>query len=344
MAIKKRFLTLALTLALLFGVAACGASPAENGDAQADSGSTVEASITVIDQAGRSVEIAQPVERLVSGFYISSSATIALGLSDRLVGIEARADERPVYTLMKPELLSLPNVGTARDFNLEACIALYPDLVILPYRLRDAAETLTDMGIPAIVVNPESLEELVAMINLIATATQTTENANRLVAWIRDTHAAVTAESAVVADRPTVYIAGVGSHLSTAPGGMFQSDLIEMAGGINVAADLPGRGWTEISYEQLLAMNPDIIVLPSEASYSVDDILNNPTLADLTAAVNGSVYQMPYTYEAWDSPVPASMLGARWLLAVLHGNSPGDEFMRYVYEFYAEFYGFDGLG
>jgi len=334
-AIKRRFLALVLSLFLLFGGVACVASPEESADAE----NTI---ISVTDQGGRTVEIEQPVERLVSGFYISSSAVLALGLSERLVGIEARADERPVYTLMFPELLELPNVGTARDFNLEACIALYPDLVILPYRLMDAAETLTEMGIPAIVVNPESFDELVEMINLIGTATGTVDRADRLVEWMVDSRDYVLHVGTQFAERPTVYIAGVGSHLTTSPGGMFQSDLIEMAGGVNVAADLPGRGWTEISYELLLAMNPDVIILPAEASYSVDDVLSNPTLSDLTAVLNGSVYQFSNEFEAWDSPVASSMIGARWLLSVLHGHYVGQEFSEFVYSFYYEFYGFTG--
>ncbi|MCL2249331.1 MAG: ABC transporter substrate-binding protein [Oscillospiraceae bacterium] len=337
MVTQKNLITFILAIAMFFALAACSALPSD-----IDDGIAANTTISVVDQGGRTVEIEYPVERLVSGFYISSSTILALGLSDRLVGIEARADERPVYTRMFPELLELPNVGTARDFNLEACIALYPDLVVLPYRLRDAAETLTDMGIPAIVVNPESFDELVDMINLIGVATNTVYRAERLIEWMVDTRDYVIDISAQFTELPTVYIAGVGSHLSTSPGGMFQSDLVEMAGGINVAADLPGRGWTEISYEQLLAMNPDIIILPAEASYTVEDVLTNPTLSGLTAVTNGSVYQFSNEFEAWDSPIPSSMIGALWLLSVLHGHYAGQDFLEFVHAFYSEFYGFSG--
>jgi iron complex transport system substrate-binding protein len=333
---KKIFIALSLAIAMFFGLVACMASPSDT-----DGDIAENTTISVVDQGGRTVEIEYPVERLVSSFYISSSTILALGLSDRLVGIEARADERPVYTRMFPELLELPNVGTARDFNLEACIALHPDLVVLPYRLQDAAETLTDMGIPAIVVNPESFDELIDMINLIGVATGTSDRAARLVEWMVEARDYVIDISAQFTELPTVYIAGVGSHLSTSPGGMFQSDLVEMAGGINVAADLPGRGWTEISYEQLLAMNPDIIILPAEASYTVNDVLTNPTLSGLTAIINGSVFQFSNEFEAWDSPIPSSMLGARWLLSVLHGLYC-QGLLEFVYAFYYEFYGFSG--
>ena len=53
-----------------------------------------------------------------------------------------KADSRPIYAMSAPELLALPDVGTAKEFNMEGCIALEPDLVILPARLRDSADTI----------------------------------------------------------------------------------------------------------------------------------------------------------------------------------------------------------
>ena len=86
--------------------------------------------ITVTDQAGREVTIEEEPQRLVSGYYISTSALIALDLEEKLVGIEAKADKRAIYKLSAPGLIELPNVGTAKEFDLEGCAALEPDLVI----------------------------------------------------------------------------------------------------------------------------------------------------------------------------------------------------------------------
>ena len=92
--------------------------------------------MTVIDQAGREVTIEQKPTRLVSGYYISSSLLIALGLDDDMVGIEAKAGKRAIYRLSAPELIDLPSVGSAKEFDLEGCAALEPDLVILPLKLK----------------------------------------------------------------------------------------------------------------------------------------------------------------------------------------------------------------
>ncbi|CUX20565.1 ABC transporter substrate-binding protein [Clostridium sp. C105KSO13] len=109
---------------------------------------------------------------------------------------------------------------------------------------------------------------------------------------------------------------------------------------LNAAADLTGTGWADISYEQLIAYNPDMIVLISDADYSVEDVLNDGQLAGIKAVQNGAVYQMPKGYEAWDSPVPATILGSLWLAAVIVPDAYSqDDFVKEAETFYKEFYG-----
>ena len=292
------------------------------------------------DQLGRTVTLEQTPERIVSGYYISSSALIALGLEDKLVGIEAKANKRPIYSLSAPALIDLPNVGTAKEFDLEGCIALNPDLVILPAKLKNAAETLEQLGIPALLVNPESGEQLEQMIALLGQATGTQERAEELLDFIagqRENLETLLAE----AEKPRVYLAGNSALLSTAGANMYQSDMMVLAGGENVAAELSDTYWAEISYEQLLAWNPEYLVLASDASYTVEEVLADPNLADCTAVKNGNVLQLPGDAEAWDSPVPSGILGSVWLAARLHGDLlPEDQAEEIIASFYETFYGF----
>lgn len=292
------------------------------------------------DQLGRAVTLEQTPERIVSGYYISSSALIALGLEDKLVGIEAKANKRPIYSLSAPALIDLPNVGTAKEFDLEGCIALNPDLVILPAKLKNAAETLEQLGIPVLLVNPESGEQLEQMIALLGQATGTQERAEELLDFIagqRENLETLLAE----AEKPRVYLAGNSALLSTAGANMYQSDMMVLAGGENVAAELSDTYWAEISYEQLLAWNPEYIVLASDASYTVEEVLADPNLADCTAVKNGNVLQLPGDAEAWDSPVPSGILGSVWLAARLHGDLlPEDQAEEIIASFYETFYGF----
>lgn len=343
----KKFFALLLTLTMALSLAACGVVQQtqeimENIAAEGEL--TVEEvpayPVTVTDQAGREVTIEAYPETLVSGYYISSSALIALGQADKLVGIEAKADKRPIYSLAAPELIELPGVGTAKEFDLEGCLALEPDLVILPQKLKDAAATMEEMGIDVLLVNPENGELLAEMIKLFGVALDCRTAAEDLVTAM-DSVSAVAAEMTMDMIAPSVYLAGNSSFLSTAPNGMYQSDLIAQAAGINVASEIEDSYWVEVSYEQVLAWNPEYIILASDASYTVEDVLADPALAGCAAVENGNVYRMPADAEAWDSPVPGGVLGALWLASKLHPEAVTEETVNtMVGEFYETFYGF----
>ena len=359
----KKPLSLLLALAMALPLAACGAQPDASGSepasqpeavsepasdtpeaadptAQPDGASETSYPVTVTDQAGRQVTIESQPETLVSGYYITTSLLIALGLQDELVGIEAKADTRPIYALSAPELLELPSVGTAKEFDLEGCAALAPDLVILPLKLESAADSLAELGIPALLVNPEDQALLNEAVTLIGTATNTRARAQALLDFSAEQEQRL-ADTLAGAETPSVYLAGNSDFLSTAGDAMYQSDMIRMAGGVNAAAEITDTYWAEVSYEQVLAWDPDYIVLASDADYTVDDVLADPNLAGCAAVENGNVFQIPGDAEAWDSPVPGGILGAVWLSSVLHPDlCPEADSLAVIDEFYQTFYGF----
>jgi len=332
----KKLLSAVLALVLLVTAAGCAKDDLDTSDTP----ESVVYPITVTDQAGREVTIESEPQTLVSGYYISTSALIALELDDRMVGIEAKADKRPIYRRSAPELIELPSVGTAKEFDLEGCAALDPDLVILPLKLKDAAASLEALGIDVVFVNPENQTLLHEMISLIAEAANVGDRADALLGFTAEQQQYL-AQTLTDAPTPTVYLAGNSDFLSTAGNDMYQSDLIRLAGGVNAAAEISDTYWVDISYEQLLAWNPDYIILASDASYTVGDVLADPNLAGCAAVENGNVYQMPGDAEAWDSPVPGGILGAVWLAQVLHPDLVTAEDASALYDdYYETFYGF----
>ena len=316
----KKYLSLSLACALLISMIGCGTASApaetvpatesvteqaaetvtETASAETEETAAEEAieaaettyPVTLTDQAGREVTLEAEPETIVSGYYIPSSLLIALGLKDKMVGIEAKAGKRAIYKLAAPDLIELPSVGTAKEFDLEGCAALSPDLVILPLKLKDAAASLTELGIPVLLVNPESQELLTEMIELVSTATNTQERANELLSYIAS-QKSMLSDTLADTEPKSVYLAGNSSLLSTAGPAMYQSSMIELAGGKNAAEEITDTYWAEISYEQLLAWDPAYIILASDADYTVDDILNDENLKDCTAVKNGQVYQIP---------------------------------------------------
>ena len=348
MHLLKRMGALALAAALCLNLAACGAasssaasSAAASSQAVASSAAASEAAgITLTDQAGRTVTLEQPAESIVSCYYISTYATIALGLKDKIVGLENKADTRALYALAAPELPQLTQVGTLKELNVEAVAALEPDLVIMPQKLIDNAQTLEDLGITVMIVNPETQEGLETMLTLIGEACGASDQAQALIDY-NHTQLERAAEMTADLEKPSVCLLGNSSSLSVAPAAMYQNDLIEQAGGVNAAASIEEDYWADVSYETLLALAPEVLVIPSAASYTAEDVMNDPQLADLPAVQNGAVYTMPQGLDEWDSPTPSGILGVLWLTSVLHPEAyPFEEFTADAQAFYQTFYGF----
>lgn len=349
---KKRLLSLILAGAMALSLAACsnpGSASSQSAvsqsessaSSQADSSTQAEAAfpVTVTDAAGREVTIEEEPEKLVSGYYITTSMLIALGHADKLVGIEAKADTRPIYALAAPELLELPSVGTAKEFDLEGCAALEPDLVILPLKLKDTVPALEELGLTVITVNPESLEQLNETIRLFNTVIGDPVKGWELLDYNQKTQEFL-AEKLADVEKPRVYLAGNSSYLSTAGAAMYQNSLLELGGGENVAAALEDTYWADVSYEQLLSWNPEVIIMASDAAYSKDELLADPQLQQLDAVQNGRVYAMPSAFESWDSPVPSALVGSRWVASVLHGEQYAfEQFQADAADFYRQFYG-----
>lgn len=335
---QKKILSLLSLFLLLFTITGCYQSSSNNSTNDGSKDSIYP--VTLTDQAGREVVIEEEPERLVSGYYISTSLLMALDLDEKLVGIEAKGEKRQLYIKSAPELIELPNVGTAKEFDLEGCIALEPDLVILPLKLKNTASSLEQLDIDVLYVNPENQALLNEMITLISIATNTQQQAQNLNDFIAKQENELNSKLENV-QRPSVYLAGNSNLLSTAGSEMYQSSMISLAGGSNVADSIEGLYWVEIDYEQLLTWNPEYIILASDATYSVEDVLNDPNLKDCTAIQNGKVFQLPNDAEAWDSPVPSGILGSIWLSSILHDDLfSADETNKIINEYYETFYNF----
>ena len=332
--IFKKGLAVCLALIMVFAVTACGTASDTSSIPQ------VQKSITLTDQAGRTVTLEKEAQTIVSCYYITTYATMVLGISDRVIGLEKKADSRPIYHLAAPALLEKPQVGTLKEFNVEATAALKPDLVLMPKKLSNHADTLTELGIPVLVVNPESQELMEEMLNLIAKACGVEEKAEKLISYY-DSQLSHMAKLAKGSEPKSVYMAGNSSYLSTAPSGMYQSNLISLAGGENAVQRLEGDYWIEVSYETIIAANPQVIIIPCNANYTAADILADEHLKDVTAVKNKAVYQMPQKIEEWDSPIPSGVLGVMWLTSVLHEDKyPFSTFKNDVADYYSTFYGF----
>lgn len=351
---KRRIPALILSLAMLVQLlSACGTKPQGPGtsSAGAQTGQSAASAqpeqsdpapsgpVTVTDQGGRTVTLEAPAETVVSCYYLVTASLLTLGQKDKIVGVEMKAGTRELYRLCAPEFLDLPGVGSGKETNIEAIAALEPDLVLLPAKQREAAETLTGLGIPAALVEPETYDAFNGMIEMLGVLCGCEAEAEDLTGYYDSVVRRVTALTADV-ERPAVYLGGEASWLRTCAGGMYQRELIEMAGGTCVSQDIEGRAWADISAEQLAAWDPEVIFVVQYAEYTLDDLRSDPALSGVKAVADNRLNVIPSSIEAWDYPQPSSILGLLWMTHVLHPELVSwEDYFAEAKSFYETYFG-----
>jgi iron complex transport system substrate-binding protein len=272
---------------------------------------------TVIDMVGRTVTVPSEARRLVTTFKPAALCVTALGLQDRLVGIDTDSQRDQLQLAIAPSIARLPVVGQkTTGLNFEAILAVTPDLVIL-FAQKDGiaiADRLVDHGVAAVVILPEKIQSLYTALNLIAGAAGVPQRAEHAIATCRHVVELVGRRvgSLEAHHRKRVYFASALGLFFTATGDLLQDEIISLAGGINAGHALSGY-FREISPEQFIAWNPDIIVASGHGAQRNQKILQQPQFAGVAAVKSGRIHQFPSNIAPWDFPSPLSVLGVLWL-------------------------------
>ena len=218
--------------------------------------STTAASPTVItDQLGRAVTLATNApQRIISLAPSNTEILFALGLGDRVVGV-TDFDNYP------PEVKTKPSVGGYSTPNIEEVIAMNPDLV-LATEVHQAAviPQLESQRITVVALSPQTLDDVLASITLVGKATGKVKEAAKLTAAIQQRINSVTNKTGKLSPemKPRVFYIIWNDPLMTAGAGTFIDELINKAGGINIAGDL--TSYPTISLENVLTANPQVII------------------------------------------------------------------------------------
>ena len=270
--------------------------------------------IVVVDGLGREIKLDQPAERVYISYGIAGTMVYALGAQDKLVGIDPETKKTAVY-------VAWPSGGRS-EFNVEEVIALDADLILVPGRNRQLVENLEAHGLNVFGIVAEDLSQLTdSMVNL-GKALGKEDRAQQFVGYYDAMVQRIQQKTANLEEsqRPKVYMVG-SNLLSTCGGEMYQHYLITLAGGRNVvgAEGAGAERWFEISPEQIVKWNPDIIVVVQYAADTTpQDILADERFAGVNAVQNNQVFWFPSNLIPWDYPSPQAILGIAWMANKLH--------------------------
>ncbi len=279
-----RFLVGALALMLMLAALGCGAAPTGQSGGYA-----------VTDAEGRTVAFAEKPVRVLN--YALWLDDIVLGLvpPEQLVGIDHLADDPNSSNIVEiaekiPVKLNQPSA--------EQVIALHPDVVFLDAG-KDAAvaETLRDLGIHVVACQkPRTADEVRAAVQLVAAALGEEEKGTALIAAYDAECQALAARVAEIppAERKTVLVISMSPTFGS-KGGLFDH-LCTMAGVRNGAAEIGLTAGQALTKEHILAVNPDVLIVPvwnDHGSYDIEkfnrEYLDDPALQTVRAIRDGRI-------------------------------------------------------
>lgn len=309
----------------------------------------------ITDMAGRKVTV-PAAEDIESVFSTGPVAAIFMYMvaPDKLLGWNYELNDVEKSIILE-KYHDLPNFGMGDAINYEAVIAANPTIALNCGKINDAMVSDCDalsksLGIPVIAVDNE-LNNSAEAFRFMGELLGVEDHAEELTEYSEK----IFTDIASLADIPedekvSVYFGNGEDSLETAPRGSQHAQILDAVNVTNVAdLELGDGSRVQISAEQLLAWNPDVIVVNGEpkadksGNSAAEDILSNPDYASLKAVQDNKVYGTPNAPFSWvDRPAgPNRLIGMRWLSAVVYPEYIKCDVNEEIREFFNLFYHVD---
>lgn len=236
--------------------------------------------ITVETMGGQFTIKKEPIS-IVSAAPNITEALYAIGAGDKVIG-------RTSFCNYPEEVMDVSEIGSLMEPNIELIIELDPDIVIVSTHFsEEAADQLNNAGVQTIALyEPESFEGVYSIIEKLGLVTNHKVEADTVVKKMQEAVEETKSVSANTDEKPSVYYVvsygDMGDY--TATGETFVSQMIELAGGNNVAKE--ATGWA-YSAEKLIEDDPEIILI---GEWMYEGFMSAEPYTNLTAVKEGKVY------------------------------------------------------
>ena len=350
------FICLVMSISLLTGYSETKAATEE----QAQSGeqdATQETAETreITDMAGRKVTV-PTAENIESVFSAGPVAAIFLYMvaPDKLLGWNYELNDVE-KSIILDKYQDLPNFGMGDAVNYEAVIAANPTIAINSGKINDAMVSDCDalsesLGIPVVAVDNE-LNNSAEAFRFMGELLGVEDHAEELAQYAEQVFTDINVLSDIPEEKKvSVYFGNGEDSLETAPRGSQHAQILDAINAVNVAdLELGDGSRVQISAEQLLAWDPDVIVVNGEpkadksGSSAAEDILSNPDYASLKAVQDQKVYGTPNAPFSWvDRPAgPNRLIGMRWFSALIYPEYIKCDINEEIHKFFDLFYHVD---
>ena len=309
----------------------------------------------ITDMAGRKVTV-PAAENIESVFSAGPVAAIFLYMvaPDKLLGWNYELNDVE-KSIILDKYQDLPNFGMGDAVNYEAVIAANPTIAINSGKINDAMVSDCDalsesLGIPVVAVDNE-LNNSAEAFRFMGELLGVEDHAEELAQYAEQVFTDINVLSDIPEEKKvSVYFGNGEDSLETAPRGSQHAQILDAINAVNVAdLELGDGSRVQISAEQLLAWDPDVIVVNGEpkadksGSSAAEDILSNPDYASLKAVQDQKVYGTPNVPFSWvDRPAgPNRLIGMRWFSALIYPEYIKCDINEEIHKFFDLFYHVD---
>lgn len=339
---KKIQIILLFILCLCLAVVSCACGASENVPENSSPAGTVlsetKENLTIVDQAGREVTVKKNPESIALCYRVVVRFLLNLEQGDKITGIGKTED---FLEEVQPSLKDCVDVGKGVA-DIEALAELKPDLFFHKASDVETLEAVEEIGIPAVGIDVETPENMVAAVDLMGKVCGAEERARELIDFYKERLAEVEERTSGIKEKKTAILMG-SSIGKVADGSMLQGEMIERAGGINCASDLQVTElWPTVGVEQIFTWDPDYIFITGSESavYTVEDILSDPAWSELKAVKKKHVYVVPAEKDSWEFPGIVSTLGIDYMIHTMYPELMSEkELEKRVSSFYQFAYG-----
>lgn len=229
----------------------------------------------------------RPPQRIISLAPSNTEILFALGLGDRIVGVTNDCN----YPAEAEKIVSIGEYFTP---DVERIVSQNPDLILAALgNGQENISLLKNLGFPVAALNPRSLEGILKNIELIGEITNSQKQAEELIFSMRGKIEVIREKVRQRAEKekPRVLYVVWYPELWIAGGRTFPDEMIRIAGGQNIAAEI--EGWKIMSMESVIEGDPEVIICSGHtgASYIIrDNILKDTQFQSLKAVKSGRVY------------------------------------------------------
>lgn len=285
--------------------------------------------IDLTDQRNRKLTFSRPPVRLVIIPIPAPSTFMAIdGSEKKIVGMNeyaARAMQEGIAGKLFPGFRQIQTGvttgGDASNFapNVETILALRPDAIFQWANNSDVIGPLDRTGIPVVGMRVGSFENYVEYVRLMGKVAGREDRADELLGKQQEIRQSLASRFADLppAQRPRVlYFNRTTNVLRVSGRGTAQDLAIQLAGGQNAVGSTSSI--STVTIEQILAWNPQVVLLGNFDSAMPSDLYRDPRWQGVDAVRARRVYRVPLGGYRWDPPSHESALGWLWLAGLLH--------------------------